>query len=74
MPSESERKHCHLLRLRIDSSSFIGTPEISADLITVTFTEAQDGTTVYRTSLIERTATATATPQVSELATQRPLH
>ena len=70
MPSESERKHCHLLRLRIDSSSFIGTPEISADLITVTFTEAQDGTTVYRTSLIERTATATATPQVSELATQ----
>lgn len=53
-----------------DSSSFIGTASISADLITLTLTEGQDGSTVYRTSLIERTATATLTSGNSEFATQ----
>ena len=36
----------------------------------MTLTEAQDGSTVYRTSLIERTATAALTPGPFELATQ----
>ena len=53
-----------------DSSSYLGAASISADLITVTFTEAQVGSTMYRTSLIERTATATLTPGNSKVATQ----
>lgn len=53
-----------------DTSSFMASVAVSPDLITVTFTEAQDGSTVYRTSVIEHTVTASTFLGGSALATQ----